>query len=96
MVLETYILAVEAGTAGFIGGVFRVLIGMFDSLSYGMKIKKINLLLTLIVSGIAGIVAGVFFTNNLGVAVLAGFAGIHIVNEIATKVKAKGFKRKQE
>jgi hypothetical protein len=80
----------EAALFGFIGGLTRACVGFIKN-SYGNKKIKFNSFafwFTFIASGIIGVFAGLVVSTNFALALLAGYAGTDLIENIY-KIKRK-------
>lgn len=94
MALEITLFYVFA--AGFIGGLIRGLVGITKyicgSPSTKRKIRKDWLVLSLLSSGGMGLLAGVFITEDVKFALVAGYAGTDFIESLfKIKMKAKNW-----
>lgn len=73
-----------AALFGFIGGLARACVGFMKYRSANKKVKfKANaFLLTLIASGIIGLFCGLLISTNFALALLAGYAGTDLIENI--------------
>ena len=61
--------------AGFSGGLIRGLVGVLKQLRMGRKFRPRYFLLTLVMSGLIGLIAAMFVENDVRFAILAGYVG---------------------
>ena len=61
--------------AGFTGGLIRGLVGVLKQLRMGRKFRPRYFLLTLVMSGLIGLIAAMFVENDVRFAILAGYVG---------------------
>ena len=61
--------------AGFTGGPIRGLVGVLKQLRMGRKFRPRYFLLTLVMSGLIGLIAAMFVENDVRFAILAGYVG---------------------
>ncbi|MBI2579548.1 MAG: hypothetical protein HYW27_01465 [Candidatus Aenigmarchaeota archaeon] len=62
-------------SAGFAGGLIRGLVGVLKQMRAGRKFRPRYFLLTLVMSGLIGLIAAMFVENDARFAVLAGYVG---------------------
>ncbi len=72
---------VSAGL-GAVGGLARGLVGLFKALAVKMKIRFGYWALTVIVSAIIGIMTGIIFGFDYRLSILAGYAGLDVLEGI--------------
>ena len=72
---------VSAGL-GAVGGLARGLVGLFKALAVKMKIRFGYWALTVIVSAIMGIMTGIIFGFDYRLSILAGYAGLDVLEGI--------------
>ena len=80
----------QAALFGFIGGLARACVG-YTKYSYKNKKAKFKpeaFLLTFAASGVIGIFAGLLVSTNFALALLAGYAGTDLIENIY-KIKKK-------
>ena len=72
--------------AGFLGGLIRGLIGIAKNIkkspSRKKKLRKDYILVSLLTSGGIGLLAGLFITDDLRFALLAGYAGTDFLESL--------------
>jgi hypothetical protein len=78
--------------AGFLGGVIRGLVGITKYINATpgkrRKVRKDWIILSLLASGGMGLLAGVFITDDVKFALVAGYAGTDFVESLF-KIKMK-------
>ncbi|MBI2173518.1 MAG: hypothetical protein HYT73_04935 [Candidatus Aenigmarchaeota archaeon] len=62
-------------SAGFAGGLIRGLVGVLKQLRMGRRFRPRYFLLTLVMSGLIGLIAAMFVENDVRFAILAGYVG---------------------
>ena len=82
--------------AGFLGGLIRGLVGISKEMradpTKKRKIRKDYIFLTLMSSGGLGLLAGVFISNDIKFALLAGYAGTDFIeNVFKAKMRKKSW-----
>lgn len=82
--------------AGFIGGMIRGLVGITKYVcatpTKRRKVRKDWLVLSLLSSGGMGLLAGVFITEDVKFALVAGYAGTDFIESLfKIKMKAKNW-----
>ena len=72
-------LLITAGALGFVGGAVRGIVGLFKAPSVKMKIHWRYWLLTMGVSALIGVMTGIIFNFDYRLSILAGYAGLDVL-----------------
>jgi len=80
---------VASGALGFLGGLIRVLVGVFKSIAVKRKVYWSYAVFTAIVAGLIGIMTGIIFSFDPRLSILAGYAGTDILEGIYKSFKVE-------
>ena len=78
-----------AGLMGFIGGATRGVVGLLKALSLRRRILWFYWLITAIISMVIGVFVGIIFSFDPRLSLLAGYAGIDILEGIYKSFKTE-------
>ncbi len=78
---------VLSGALGMVGGIIRGSIGLFKSLAVKRKIYWPYWLVTVVISGLIGILTGIVFSFDPRLSILAGYAGTDILEGVYKSFK---------
>lgn len=84
-----YDMIIASGALGMLGGVIRAVIGLFKSMAVKRKIYWPYWLITIIISGLIGILTGIVFSFDPRLSILAGYAGTDILEGIYKSFKVE-------
>lgn len=78
-----------SGGLGMLGGVIRGAIGLFKSIAVKRKVYWPYWFVTVIISGLIGILTGIVFSFDPRLSILAGYAGTDILEGIYKSFKVE-------
>lgn len=80
-----------AALLGLLGGVVRSVVGLLKSMAAKRKIVWLYWLVTVVASGLVGVMTGIIFSYDPRLSVLAGYAGTDLLEGVYKMFKVQKF-----
>lgn len=80
-----------ASLLGLLGGIVRSLVGLLKAMSAKKRIIWLYWLVTLIASGLVGVMTGIIFSFDPRLSVLAGYAGTDLLEGVYKMFRVQKF-----
>lgn len=85
----SYETIIASGLLGMLGGIIRGVIGLFKALAVKRKIYWSYWIATALISGLIGILTGIVFSFDYRLSILAGYAGMDLLEGIYKSFKVE-------